>query len=135
VSNRRALLLLYVVNAAIVVALSGGGVDLLVKQETGTAAKAQVTDCVGYDGRYTHVECSGTWIVGGSLLGNGHVVVGTINGAERGDIGKTINVLLSGGEAYTKSLTTSIVLIAVGLAWAALFGVVMFLIRRASRPA
>jgi hypothetical protein len=106
--------LVFAVIALIGLALVGGGVYSLVKRETGTRARATVGDCVGNPGRYTTQTCSGTWIVGGSLLHGGHVVFGTIDGADSSDIGKTIDVRVSGGEAFTLSLRVPIILLIVG---------------------
>jgi hypothetical protein len=94
-------------------AFVGGGVFLIVERETGTRARATVSDCVER-GRST--VCTGTWVVGGSLVGgNGHVVVGAIDGAVSSDVGKTIDVTLSGGRAYVRSLVLPILLIGLGV--------------------
>jgi hypothetical protein len=62
-------------------------------------------------------------VAGGSLVGgNGHVVHGTIDGASHGDIGKGIEVRLSGDRAYTTSLRLPIILFCIGLAVAVLGG-------------
>jgi hypothetical protein len=96
------------------------GVFLLVQCETGTPAQATVDDCeTTGTGRYQRTDCSGTWVVGGSLFDGGHVVVGTVDGADESDVGKTIDVRLHGGTAYSQSLTTPLVLIGFGVAPAA----------------
>jgi hypothetical protein len=79
-------------------ALAGGGVVLLVQRETGTRARATVTGCtVSGSGRYERTDCTGTWVVGGTLVGgSGRVVVGTIDGVEASDVGKTIDVTAGG---------------------------------------
>jgi hypothetical protein len=103
----------------LVVALAcvGGGVFLIVERETGTRAKAKVTECVESGRRFSHrTNCTGTWVVGGSLVrGGGHVVVGTIEGAESSDVGKTIDVTVSGDLAYSRSLVLPILLLVLGL--------------------
>jgi hypothetical protein len=96
-------------------AFIGGGAFVLVTQQTGTPAEATVTDCQR-TGRYGSV-CNGTWVAGG-----GRVVQGTIDGASSGDVGKTLDVRLSGNRAYTTSLRLPLVLIGIGLAAALLGG-------------
>jgi hypothetical protein len=111
----------------------GGGVFLVVVQATGTPARARITDCHKSGGRYRSDVCTGTWVTGGSLLDGGRVVLGTVDGADSGDIGRTLDVRLSGDRAYTKSLRVPIVLIVLGLAVTA-FGVrLLWMARRARR--
>jgi hypothetical protein len=43
------------------------------------------------------------------------VVVGTVDGADPADVGKTIDVTVSGDHAYTTSLMVPIILIGIGL--------------------
>jgi hypothetical protein len=95
--------------------VAGAGAFRIVQDETGTRASATVSDCSGYDGRYTHVTCTGSWVVGGDLLGNGHVVVGDVSGAGYGDIGKTIDVTVRGDTAYTRGIGLGIGLLVGGL--------------------
>ena len=65
-------------------AFVGGGVFLIVERETGTRAQATVARCVESGGGRLHrTDCTGTWVLGG------HVVVGTIEGADSSDVGKT----------------------------------------------
>jgi hypothetical protein len=47
--------------------------------------------------------------------GEGHVVRGTVDGASADDVGKTIDVRLAGGRAYTTSLRIPIILLTLGL--------------------
>jgi hypothetical protein len=55
-------------------------------------------------------------VVGGSLVGGGgHVVLGSIDDANPSDIGKTIDVRVSGDHAYTASLRVPIILLILGL--------------------
>jgi hypothetical protein len=97
-------------------ALLGGGIYEVVVQRTGTPATARITECHKVGGRYRTDSCRGTWVEGGSLVGGkGHVVIGTVDGADGGDVGKTLDVRLSGGRAYTTSLRIPIILIASGL--------------------
>ena len=94
----------------------GGGLFLLVQRETGTRTQAHVSNChVSGTGKYRRVHCVGTWTIGGSLVDGGHVVVGTVNGVDTGDVGKTVDVTVRGDTAYSRSLTLPIVLIALGL--------------------
>jgi hypothetical protein len=98
------------------VGVLGGGIFLIVQRQTGTRVQATVTEChVVSTGVHATDECSGTWVVGGSLLGNGHVVIGDVQGAERRDIGKTLDVTVRGGTAYTRGLGLPIGLTAGGL--------------------
>ena len=105
----------------IVVLLSGlgllaGGIFEIVVLETGTPAKARVIECHSVGGRYRSYSCTGTWVTGGRLVGgNGHVVIGTVDGATRHDIGRTIDVRLAGNRAYTTSLRVPIILLVLGL--------------------
>jgi hypothetical protein len=110
------------VGVAVGLAVGGGGVFLIVVQLTGTPAKATVTDCVqDIASRAGSYNCTGTWVVGGDLVfSGGHVDGGTIQGANLGDVGKTIDVRLAGGAAYVESLVLPIILTAMGLLLAAL---------------
>jgi hypothetical protein len=92
----------------------------VIVRETGERASARVTECHKSGGRYRSDVCSGTWVAGGSLLAGGRVVLGTIDGADSGDLGRTIDVRLSGDRAYTTSLRVPIILIVIGLGIAAL---------------
>jgi len=97
-------------------ALLWPGIFFLVQRQTGTRASATVDECrTTGSGRYESTHCSGSWIAGGSLLDGGHVVVGSINGADQSDVGKTIDVTLRGDEAYTTGLTLPVLLIGLGL--------------------
>jgi hypothetical protein len=95
----------------------GGGVFLIVERETGTRAEATVGECVESGGsRNGRTDCTGTWVVGGSLIGGGgHLVLGTIEGVASNDFGKTIDVTVSGDHAYSRSLVRPIILIGLGL--------------------
>jgi hypothetical protein len=96
--------------------IAGSGVFLLVQRQTGTRAIATVGDCrVTGAGRYRSVHCTGSWIVGGSLLEGGHVVVGTIDGVDEGSVGKKIDVTLRGDTAYARGLALPLLLIGLGL--------------------
>jgi hypothetical protein len=110
----RSIFILFVLTAIGVLA---GGVFLIVQRQTGTRARATVAEChlVTGGGGHATDECTGSWIVGGSLLAGGHVVVGDIQGAERRDIGKTLDVTVRGGTAYTRGLGLPIGLTAGGL--------------------
>jgi hypothetical protein len=102
--------------AVFAAALLVPGIFLLVQSTTGTPAQASVDSCETTGaGRWQRTECSGSWIVGGSLLDNGHVIVGTIQGADESDAGKTIDVMLHGDDAYSRRLTTALVLIGFGV--------------------
>jgi hypothetical protein len=128
-------LVAFVVVAAL--ACVGGGTFLIVQRETGTRARATVADCVQSGGsRNARTDCTGSWVIGGSLVGGGgHVVVGNIDGAETSDVGKTIDVTVSGGTAYTRSLALPIVLIGLGLVMAVGAGALIRGVRRGTRRA
>jgi hypothetical protein len=97
------------------------GVFLLVQRQTGTRATATVDDCqVDGSGRYRTTHCTGSWIVGGSLLEGGHVEVGTIDGVDDDAVGKTIEVTVRDGEAYSRDLALPLIFIGVGVLWGAL---------------
>ena len=97
-------------------ALFAGGAWRLHQGSSGAHVVVTVTDCHHVDGLHGgSTECSGSWVVGGSLLGNGHVVLGTIDGVGRSDIGKGVNARASGDTAYTSSKSTPIALFCVGL--------------------
>ena len=93
-----------------------GGVHQIVVKQTGPRAQARITECHRSGGRYRSDVCTGMWVAGGSLLAGGRVVTGTVDGADSGDLGRTIDVRLSGGTAYTTSLRVPIILIVIGLA-------------------
>jgi hypothetical protein len=98
------------------VGVLAGGIFLIVQRQTGTRAKATVTEChLVNDGAHSTEECSGTWVAGGSLLAGGHVIIGDVQGAEPRDIGKTLDVTIRGGTAYTLGLGLPIGLTAGGL--------------------
>jgi hypothetical protein len=97
-------------------ALVGGGAFLLVQRATGTKAEATVSQCTTTGGsKDLQTDCTGSWIVGGSLLAGGHVVVGEIDGAGQSDVGKQIAVTVSGNTAYVRSPILAIVLLALGI--------------------
>jgi len=97
-------------------ALLWPGIFFLVQRQTGTRAMATVDECKTHGaGRYERIHCTGTWVVGGSLLDGGHIVVGSINGADQSDVGKTLDVTLRGDEAYTRGLALPLLLIGLGL--------------------
>jgi hypothetical protein len=97
-------------------ALIGGGVALLIQGQTDPRASASVGDCKTTGaGRFARTHCTGSWIAGGSLLQGGHVIVGTIEGVDRRDVGKTIEVTLRGDTAYARRITLPLLLIGLGL--------------------
>jgi hypothetical protein len=96
-------------------AFIGGGLWLLHVQATGERTTAKVTSCVHRRINKSYTDyCTGSWVKGGSLLEGGHVVIGTIDGADSGDIGKPIEVRLSGDRAYTSAKRLPIILLAIG---------------------
>jgi hypothetical protein len=116
------------------IGLSVGGVYLMIVQFTGIPARAMVTECVqDGDARYPSVtyDCTGTWVIGGGLVGgNGHVVVGAVEGVDDTDVGKTIDVRLSDGEAYAESLVLPVILMGLGFPAAVLIGFLLVRVQR-----
>jgi hypothetical protein len=111
--------LLKVVLAVVVVAglaLIGAGAYQLVKVETGVRTLATVDECHLVSALHGKTpDCTGTWVVGGSLLNGGHVVVGDITGVDSHDVGKKVKVTLVNGEAFTRSPAVPIVVICLGI--------------------
>jgi hypothetical protein len=104
----------------------GGGVSLIVERETGTRAEATVGECVGRNSRFKGTHCTGTWVVGGSFVGGGgRLQVGTIEGAESSDVGKTIDVTVWGDRACVRSLARPIIFVGLGLLLAVLSGLAL----------
>jgi predicted enzyme related to lactoylglutathione lyase len=104
-------------------------------QRSGTPGLAKVSSCGGHDGRYdTGVRCTGSWVAGGTLLDGGHVVVGDIANADRGDVGKTIHVRIHGdGHATKPKMRVSIVLAAIAVLMLGL-GTYLLLLRSRRPP-
>jgi hypothetical protein len=91
-----------------------GGTFLIAVQETGTPATARIVECHRSGGRYRSDACTGMWVAGGSLLAGGRMVTGTVEGADSDDLGKTLDVRLSGDRAYTRSWRVAIILLVLG---------------------
>lgn len=107
-----------VVLLIVAVCMTWAGGFLLYQYQTGARTTAKVDDCdVSYNGgRY--VYCTGSWTVGGTPASNGgHTVVGSVEGADTDDIGKTIDVTLSrdGQTAYTRDPKLGIAILVIGL--------------------
>jgi hypothetical protein len=105
----------------------GGGLFWIVERETGTRGEATVGECVESGGsRFHQYHCTGTWVVGGPFIGGGgHFEFGAIDGADSSDVGKTIDVTVSGDRAYVRSLGRPIIFIGLGLLLAALCGLAL----------
>ena len=103
-------------------------------QRSGTAGTAKVTSCSGHSGRYGGgLHCTGSWVAGGSLLDGGHVVIGDIANADRGDVGKTIDVRIHGDRHATKpKLRVPVILAMLGVPMLLLALYLLFL--SVSRP-
>jgi hypothetical protein len=91
-----------------------GGVIVYHGATTGRITPVKVDDC-HYTGTGRAEICTGTWVVGGSLLDGGHVVIGPIEGATSDDIGHTLKVRVHGGTAYVRSLRLPIILFVLGV--------------------
>lgn len=105
------------------IGLSVGAVLSYNDQHSGTPGTARVTSCSGHSGRYaTGVHCTGAWVTGARLLEGGNIVFGEITNADRGDVGKTIDVRIHGTDHATKpNMRLSIILGVIGVPMA-LFG-------------
>ncbi|HET6949766.1 MAG TPA: DUF2510 domain-containing protein [Acidimicrobiales bacterium] len=108
VSTVVAVLLVALIWPGFPLVMLGGGLYILNVQRSGTPAEATVTECHRVTRRST--VCNGTWTVG-DLAAGGTVVQGTIEGANRDDVGETLDVRVSGDRAYTRSLRLPVVLI------------------------
>jgi hypothetical protein len=103
------------------IAIVAGGFTVLADQRSGTPGEARVSECTGGRKYEPAIRCRGTWTSGGS------VVVGRVEGAGHGDVGKTIEVRIHGADHATKpSLGTPLVLLGLGAPVVALamFGLV-----------
>jgi hypothetical protein len=100
----------------------GGGVFEVVVQEVGPPAMARINDCQDLVGKYHPFVCTGTWTVGGR---RGHVVTGTVDGAERNDVGQTLAVHLAGDRAYVPTVRIPLILFVFGLAFIG-YGIQLF---------
>ena len=91
-------------------AVTYGGFSVYGDQHSGVAGTAKVTGCEGRAGKYGNgIHCRGVWTA------DEDVVVGPVEGADRGDVGKTIDVRIHGSDhATVPSLATPIVLGALG---------------------
>jgi hypothetical protein len=94
-----------------------GGAIVYRNATTGPITTVRVSECHTPGTAYGHSEvCSGAFVTGGALVGgNGHVVIGTIEGATSEDIGKTLKVRVHGGRAYIPSIRLPIILFVMGL--------------------
>ena len=94
-----------------------GAVVTYVRQHSGRTGKVEVTDCTGGATRYGGgVRCTGTWVVGGRLVGgNGHVVVGVVENAGYSDIGDRVSVRFHGDRATKTDFGLPIILLVLGL--------------------
>jgi hypothetical protein len=117
--TRRALLItrgVFLATALVGLGMIAGGVTSIIHKESGAKAKATIASCQQvFSTHTTTYDCYGTWVEGGSLVGgNGHVVYGPVDDAEPSDIGKTLDVRVSGDHAYTPSLRVPIILLVLG---------------------
>ena len=120
-AQRRRPPLLHLAVLLVGAAIVYGGVSVYRDQQSGTAGKAKVTECTGGRKYQPAIRCQGTWSDGGSLLDGGRVVVGSVEGAAHGDVGKTIDVRIHGTDHATKpDIRTPLVLWGLGGAVAAL---------------
>jgi hypothetical protein len=97
--------------------LAAGGRNMA-HQHDGRPVAAKVAHCE-LDFRYA-VICTGSWVIGGDLTDGGHVVVGTIGGVGRGDVGKTVSARATGGSAHVPSYANPGAIAGLGLVMIAL---------------
>ena len=113
----KALRIIFSVFALMGAGLIVAGVVIISHRYSGTKVIATVTGCqVSSAGKTSDEECSGSWVIGGALVGgNGHVVIGHIDGADSSEIGKNITVYATGDHAHTTSIRVPIILIVIGV--------------------
>lgn len=128
--RKRGTLIAAVVILAFGALLIFGGFSKYADAHSGTPGKAKVSSCTrAINTKYYKraSTCTGSWTIGGSLLDGGHLAIGRIEGADQGDVGKTIDVRLHGTDhATVPGLGTPILLWVLGGA-IALFG--LFVLR------
>lgn len=118
-------ILVAIVLLIIAVCMTWAGGFLLYQRQTAARTTAKVDSCdVQWSGTSRYVYCTGSWMVGGtSVADGGNIVVGSVEGADTDDIGKTIDVTLSrdGQTAYTRDPKLGIAILVTGLLTAAGF--------------
>jgi hypothetical protein len=116
-------------------ALIGAGAYQLVKVETGTRTTATVDEChlvtAALHGKTP--ECTGTWVIGGSLRKGGHVIDGDITGVDSHDVGRQVKVTIVNGEAFTRSPVVPIIVICLGIVPAAGGGLLISVVRKPAK--
>jgi hypothetical protein len=106
--------LLLAVFGLVGVAMAVGGVVVYHRATTGRVTDVKVSDC-HFLSTGRREFCTGAWVVGGSLLDKGHVVIGHIEGATSDDLGHTLKVRIHGGTAYVRSIRLPIILFVFGV--------------------
>ena len=96
-----------------------GGFSKYADQHSGVPGKATVSHCTrSFNTKYVHQAstCTGRWEVGGDpIFGEGKLGIGRIEGADSGDVGKTIDVRIHGTDhATVPDLGTPILLWVLG---------------------
>jgi hypothetical protein len=115
--NRRPAIILVTILVLAATGFAYGGIHEIHQRRSGEQVQAKVTGCsTGRTGKATTVTCTGSWVAGGALVGgNGHVVLGTIEGATFDDIGHELTVRAHGDQAFTGSLRLPIILLVLAL--------------------
>jgi hypothetical protein len=131
--GRIGLPLVFVAFALVGVGMAVGGVVVYHNATTGPVSHVKVAEC-HYTGTGRGEVCTGAFVVGGSLLGSGHVVIGTIEGASFADVGHTLKVRVHGGTAYVPSLRLPIILFVLGLFIAGVLGYTAWNVFASSAP-
>lgn len=111
--SRLGIPLLFVLFGLVGVGMMAGGAFVFHRSTTGPVSEVKVDDC-HFTGTGRGRVCTGAFVVGGSLLGSGHVIIGQIEGASDADIGHTLKVRVHGGTAYVPSLRLPIILFVLG---------------------
>jgi hypothetical protein len=96
--------------------LLGVGVRWVVLRQTSPHYMAKVSTCdVSGTGKNRRVTCQGSWVEG-DLTSGGHVGVSDIDGADTDDVGKSIEVFVYDGKAYTLGWGMPAMFFALGVA-------------------
>ena len=116
------------------VAMVVAGIVMAHRATSGPIDHVRVAEC-HYTGTGRSSVCTGAFVVGGALVGGaGHVVIGTIENANFGDVGHVVEVRVHGDTAYMESLRVPIILIVMGLFIAVALGYLLVTLAVSSRP-
>ena len=91
-----------------------GGFQTYRDQRDGIPTKAKITSCHAGSGKYGGAVCSGLWTVGDPVFGKGTFGFGTVDGATRDDLDKSIDVRVHGDHAIVPGMRLPIILWSLG---------------------